>query len=180
MALRRFAINGGLASAGPLFYFGPVKGPMIMKHFLLSLGLICWPLLGAAHDYRVGDLVIDHPIAHETIKSAMTGAGYFNVTNNGDIDDRLLSVTADFPRVMMHDTFVTDGIATMTHLADGIVVPAGGTISFSPGGRHVMFMGLKGDPFEIGEEIPATMTFQNAGDVAIVFNVEAMATTHDH
>ncbi len=152
----------------------------MMKHILLSLGLFCMPMLGAANDYKVGDLVIDHPIAHETITSAMSGAGYFNLTNNGDIDDRLLAVSAEFPRVMMHDSTVTDGVATMTHLAEGIVVPAGGNVTFAPGGKHVMFMGLKGDPFEIGEEIPATLTFENAGDVAIVFNVEAMATTHDH
>lgn len=152
----------------------------MMKQILLLLGLIGLPLMGAAHDYRVGDLVVNHPVAHETIKSAMSGAGYFTVTNNGDNDDRLLAVTADFPRVMMHDTSVTDGIATMAHLSDGVIVPAGGTISFAPGGMHVMFMGLKGDPFEVGEEIPATLTFETAGDVAIVFNVEAMSTTHDH
>lgn len=152
----------------------------MIKQFLVSIGLMCLPVVGMAHDYRVGDLVIDHPVAHETIQSAMSGAGYFTVTNNGETDDRLLFVTADFPRVMMHDTTVTDGVATMNHLSDGIVVSAGGSVSFSPGGMHVMFMGLKGDPFEVGEEIAATMTFENAGDLAIIFNVEATTTTHDH
>lgn len=151
-----------------------------MKTLKILLALICAPTLGAAHDYRVGDLVIDHPVAHETIMSAKAGAGYFTVTNNGNSDDRLLSVTADFPRIMMHDTVVADGIATMLHLSEGVVVPAGGVIAFAPGGMHVMFMGLNGDPFEIGEEIPATLTFENAGDVAIIFNVEAMAGAHDH
>lgn len=150
------------------------------KKTILVMGLICAPSLGAAHDYNVGTLVINHPITHETIKSAMSGAGYFSVTNNGDTDDRLLAVTADFPRVMMHDSTVANGVATMAHLVDGIVVPAGGSVTFAPGGKHVMFMGLKGDPFEIGEEIPATLRFQNAGDVEILFNVEKMAATHDH
>lgn len=149
-------------------------------NILLSIALISLPAITVAHDYKVGDLVIDHPVAHETIKSAMSGAGYFGVTNNGDTDDRLLTVTADFPRVMMHDTTLADGVATMMYLAEGIVVPAGGSVTFSPGGKHVMFMGLKGDPFEIGEEIPAILTFENAGDVAIVFNVEAMGVAHDH
>ncbi len=151
-----------------------------MKQTLLAAALVCLPMLGVADDYKLGDLVIDHPIANETIKSAMSGAGYFSVTNNGDTDDRLLAIKADFPRVMMHDTTVTDGVATMMHLSDGIIVPAGGSVMFAPGGKHVMFMGLKGDPFEIGEEIPATLTFETAGDVDILFNVEAMTTSNDH
>jgi len=34
-----------------------------------------------------------------------------------------------------------------------------------------MFMGLQ-SPLMIGETIDATLTFENAGDVAIVFNIE--------
>ncbi|PJN92451.1 hypothetical protein CNY89_29595, partial [Amaricoccus sp. HAR-UPW-R2A-40] len=36
-------------------------------------------------------------------------------------------------------------------------------MTFAPGGAHVMFMGLDGDPFEVGEVIPATLVFEKAG-----------------
>jgi copper(I)-binding protein len=43
-----------------------------------------------------------------------------------------------------------------------------------------MFMGLIGDPFEEGETVPATLVFENAGEVEIEFNVEKMTEGHSH
>ena len=124
-----------------------------------------------AHDFKIGDLVINHPMAFETPKTAVTGGGYLSITNNGTQTDRLIEVQADFARVMLHTTEMKDDIARMSHL-DGIEILAGETITMAPGGMHVMFMGLDGDPFEIGETIPATLVFEQAGEIEIVFNVE--------
>lgn len=145
-----------------------------MKHLILTAILLANPVVSFADDFKVGDLVIEHPVARATTAMAMTGAGYFVIMNNGTEDDRLVEITANFPRVMMHDTKTNDGIATMFHIEDGVAVPAGGTVTFEPGSKHVMFMGLNGDPFEIGEEIPATMNFEKAGELDIVFVVEEM------
>ena len=145
-----------------------------MKHLILTAILLANPVASFADDFKVGDLVIEHPVARATTAMAMTGAGYFVIMNNGTEDDRLVEITANFPRVMMHDTKTNDGIATMFHIEDGVAVPAGGTVTFEPGSKHVMFMGLNGDPFEIGEEIPATMNFEKAGELDIVFVVEEM------
>ena len=145
-----------------------------MKHLILKAILLANPVVSFADDFKVGDLVIEHPVARATTAMAMTGAGYFVIMNNGTEDDRLVEIAANFPRVMMHDTKTNDGIATMFHIEDGVAVPAGGTVTFEPGSKHVMFMGLNGDPFEIGEEIPATMNFEKAGELDIVFVVEEM------
>ena len=145
-----------------------------MKHLILTAILLANPVASFADDFKVGDLVIEHPVARATTAMAMTGAGYFVIMNNGTEDDRLVEITANFPRVMMHDTKTNDGIATMFHIEDGVAVPAGGTVTFEPGSKHVMFMGLNGDPFEIGDEIPATMNFEKAGELDIVFVVEEM------
>lgn len=149
-----------------------------MKNALIfALALI--PTFGVAHEYKVGDLTIDHPVARETTATAMSSAGYFMVTNAGTADDVLLEVRADFPRVMVHDTKVDDGVATMFHI-DSMAIPAGETVMLAPGGKHVMFMGLNGDPFEVGEKIPATLVFENAGEIEIVFNVEKIEAGHKH
>ena len=58
------------------------------------------------------------------------------------------------------------------HLEDGIVVPAGESIVMMPGSYHVMFMGLGGDPFEVDEKVPATLVFENAGRLDVMFAVE--------
>lgn len=151
-----------------------------MKQLFLTALFLTMPVASFAHDFVAGDVAIGHPYAKPTIASAKTGAGYFVLTNQGTEDDQLISVEADFPRVMMHNTTVQDGVATMTHLEEGVVIPAGKSIQFAPSGMHVMFMGLNGDPFEIGDEIPATLTFKRGGKVDIVFVVEETETETDH
>ncbi|MBW4710469.1 copper chaperone PCu(A)C [Roseobacter sp. YSTF-M11] len=130
-----------------------------------------------AHDFKAGDLVIDHPMAFETAKTAKSGGGYLTITNTGTSDDRLIAVRADFPKVMLHTTEEKDGVARMMHV-DGIDVPAGGTVALKPGGLHVMFMGLNGDPFEVGEEVPATLVFEKAGEVEVIFSIEERTSGH--
>ncbi|MDP5359854.1 MAG: copper chaperone PCu(A)C, partial [Paracoccaceae bacterium] len=54
-------------------------------------------------------------------------------------------------------------------------------VQLAPGGLHVMFMGLGGDPFEVGETFPATLVFEKAGEVEVVFYVEERtAEAMDH
>lgn len=149
-----------------------------MKTYLI-LALTLIPTFGMAHDYKIGDLMIEHPVARETAATAMTGAGYLTVINTGETDDVLVEVRADFPRVMMHDTETIDDISKMFHL-ETLAIPAGATVTFAPGGKHIMFMGLKGDPFEEGETVPATLVFENAGEIEIEFNVEKMTEGHSH
>jgi len=132
-----------------------------------------------AHDYSAGGIQIIHPAARPTAPGAMAGAGYFTLTNTGDQADTLLAVEADFPRVMLHETVMDGDVARMQHLMSVPIAP-GETVAFEPGGKHVMFMGLNGDPFELGEEIPGALVFENAGRVEVVFIVEDMAEGIDH
>jgi copper(I)-binding protein len=39
----------------------------------------------------------------------------------------------------MHETVIEDGIASMSALGT-VVVPAGSSVEFSPGGKHLMLM----------------------------------------
>lgn len=66
------------------------------------------------------------------------GVAYFTV-HGGDADTRLLSVTA--PSVIkteLHESMMMSGsMASMKPMAD-LPVPAKATITFAPGGKHVM------------------------------------------
>jgi len=126
-----------------------------------------------AHDYTIADVTITHPMTFETAKAVNVAGGYMTLENNGDTDDKLIEVrVATIPHVELHLSGTdANGVARMTK-QDGIPVPAGETVVLKPGGLHVMFMGLNGDPFELGEEIPATLVFEQAGEVEVIFNVE--------
>lgn len=150
-----------------------------MHRFLTAAALIAVPAFALAHDYKIADLVIDHPVAKTTPARAMAGAGYVTITNNGDATDTLIAVEADFPRVEIHDTKVENDIATM-YQVEGIAIAPDDTVTFAPGGKHIMFMGLDGDPFEAGETIEATLVFENAGRLDVTFEVETIEQIMEH
>jgi copper(I)-binding protein len=141
-----------------------------MKRVALVLSLLALP--AAAHEVATESLVIDHPYALETPATAMSGAGYMTITNSGAEPDRLLEVRADFHRVTLHGTQTDAQGVTRMIPVEGIEIAPGETVTLAPGGMHVMFMGLDGDPFEEGERIPATLDFERAGEIALEFWVE--------
>lgn len=145
-----------------------------MRKFMTLLAFVAAPTLAMSHEFTVGDLFIDHPVANTTAATAMSGAGYLSITNNGDTSDTLIGIEADFPRVMLHDTIVENDIAKMSHIEAAEIAP-GETLTFAPGGKHIMFMGLDGDPFEAGEKIDATLIFEKAGRIDVTFDVEDLS-----
>ena len=144
---------------------------MTLRPFALvaALGLAT---AAQAHDFEADGLTVLHPFAIETAERATTGAGYFEIRNDGDSADALIAVEADFPKVALHESVETDGMMTMQPI-DRLEIAPGETVTLTPGeGGHVMFMGLS-DGFEIGERFPATLVFESAGEVAVEFVVEA-------
>ena len=126
-----------------------------------------------AHDYTKEGIAVGHPMAFETAKNANVGGGYMTIANKSDNADKLLEIRADdIPRVELHLSQTDEnGVARMIK-QEGVDIPAGETVMFQPGGLHVMFMELGGDPFELGEKIKATLVFEKAGEIAVEFNVE--------
>lgn len=152
---------------------------MMKKLSFAAITAIATSGFALAHDYNAGGLMIMHPMAFETAETAKTGAGYMQIMNESDTSDRLIEVRADFPRVEIHNIEEKDGIASMIHMENGIEIPANETVSLEPGGFHVMFMGLDGG-LALDTEIPATLVFENAGEVEVVFKVEERKGDHDH
>ncbi len=144
-----------------------------MKSLILStlLTLSATPVL-ACETFTFGDLTIDHAWSRATIGANRPGVFYVEITNNGSTDDALIGIAtpaAGMP--MLHETVVTDGVASMPH-AMSIPVPAGQTVELAPGGYHGMLMGLTATLAE-GDSFPVTLTFQNAGE--IVVNVDVLS-----
>ncbi|MGX5804230.1 copper chaperone PCu(A)C [Bradyrhizobium sp. Arg314] len=144
--------------------------------FVLLLLLACVP--GArAHEFKVGDLVIEHPWSRATPPGAKVAGGYFTVTNKGSTPDRLLSISSDISdKAELHDMGVKDGVMTMRPVSGGLEIPAGGKVALKPGAYHLMFTGLKRQPKQ-GEKFPAILTFEKAGSVTVEFAVEGMGET---
>lgn len=145
-----------------------------MKRTLLAplavLGLMLTP--AAAHQFETPTIFVDHPAIQEAPPSAPVLGGYAMLFNSGAEDDRLLSIESPaMDKVELHISVVTDGIARMTPMTEGLLVPAGGSVWLGDGGSHAMFINPDRRYVE-GEEIPATLVFEKAGRVEVTFMVE--------
>jgi copper(I)-binding protein len=122
----------------------------------------------------VGDLQISSAFSRATLPNAPVGAGYLVVTNTGTADDRLVSASSDIAGMTQFHTMKMEGdVMKMSELGEGVVIPAGGSVTFAPGGNHIMFMELK-QPLVEGTTFPVTLTFEKAGTIEVRFEVGAI------
>lgn len=151
-----------------------------MKKALLAAALVFATAAFAHEEHRAGDLVIDHPTIRATPAGAPVSGGYLTIRNTGDEADRLVGGSADFAgKVEIHEMAMDGEVMTMREIAGGIEIPPGGEVVLKPGGLHVMFMQLDQGLAE-GDELPATLTFERAGDVEIIFDVQSLAQIREH
>lgn len=118
-----------------------------------------------------GDLSVEKAWARASAGPARNGAGYLTISNAGAEDDRLIGAAAPgvAERIELH-THIKDGNIMRMRPVEAIDVPAGGTATLEPGGRHLMMMGLKA-PLEAGQSVPVTLTFERAGEVTVTLEV---------
>ncbi|GAB4574095.1 MAG: hypothetical protein Kow0077_18920 [Anaerolineae bacterium] len=91
--------------------------------------------------------------------SPAVSAAYLTLTNSGGAADRLVGAETDAATVVeIHTVEMDNGVMRMRPVADGIEVPAGGSISLEPGGYHLMLIDLTRD-LVAGETIALTLHF---------------------
>lgn len=122
--------------------------------------------------YQFGDIGVADLYISARQAGAQSFSGYMVITNSGDIDDRLLDVQGDFPKVEIHNTIIKDNQMHMMHLRDGVALPSKKTIFFESGGKHIMFMGVDGQDFTVGQHIKLTLVFEKAGKQQVEFVVQ--------
>lgn len=115
-------------------------------------------------------IVIDHPWARATPGGAKTGAAYATLINNGHSGDRLLSATTPLAeKIQFHSVSEENGVVRMREMHTVEIAP-GAKVSFSPGGMHIMLVGLK-QPLKEGQTLPLTFIFEKAGKIDVMVPV---------
>jgi copper(I)-binding protein len=123
----------------------------------------------------VGTLTISGAFARATLPNAPVGGAFMTIVNNGANADRLVSATSPAAgQVQFHEMQMEGEVMKMRELSGGLEIPAGGSVSLSPGGAHLMFTKLN-QRFVEGEKVPVTLTFQNAGSVTLDLTVAGVA-----
>ncbi len=132
-----------------------------------ALVLVAAPAQAAP--YRQGNLEVDRTWSRPAA-AGMNGAGFMTVTNRGKTADALVSVESPAARkTEIHRSSTAGGVMSMQRL-ERVAIPPGGTVTFAPGGAHVMLMGLNG-PLKTGDRAPATLTFASGAKIKVEFAV---------
>src|SRR5215217_670959 len=124
--------------------------------------------------YSVAGAAVDQPFSRPAAAGG-NGAGFFTVTNRNTGPDRLMAVESPIAgKVEIHETSTDGGIMRMERLDRGVDLKPGESVTFKPGGKHVMFSGLH-QALKAGDRIPATLVFEKAGRAPVEFVVQGKA-----
>lgn len=98
-------------------------------------------------------------------------AGYFVLRNEGSAPITVEGASADFAHhVMLHSMARNeDGLREMKHVGVVTVAP-GETVTFAPGGMHLMIMGMEAAPAE-GEQVEICLTLGSGETLCRNFEV---------
>ena len=156
---------------------------MIFKHIIRKAALLLalQASVAFAQDYKVGDLRINQPWSRSTAPGAQVGGGYLSIKNVGKVADRLIEVkTPAAKMVEMHNSVVENGVMRMREM-ENIEIKPGQTVVLKPNGLHLMLMMLE-KPLTQGTRFPVILTFEKAGKVEVMMQVEKAghSAVHKH
>jgi copper(I)-binding protein len=155
-----------------------------------TTGAIYFDLTVAADDTLVGadvpDSVADRAEIHEVVMAEMADADHADDAMEGEmgdgIDDSMdemddMAGSEDMDDGMddgMDGMDGMDGAMVMQELTEGLALVAGETVTFEPGGYHVMLLDIA-EPLEAGDEIELTLEFAEAGATTLTVEVAESA-----
>jgi copper(I)-binding protein len=117
-----------------------------------------------------GGVTIDKPWLRFIIKDRPAG-GYFTLRNDTDRKIKLTGASSTgCGMVMLHQSKETSGVDKMLPVKS-VVVPAHGTLSFTPGSYHLMCMNPQ-STVTVGRTVPVTLKFADGTTISADFPVK--------
>ncbi len=164
---------------------GPAGGSATRLGRPTALLLGIW-LLGStamAHDFKAGDLRIDHPYATPSRPGLKTGAVYFrHIRNQGRVGDRLLSASSPVAGAVEIHRMQMQGDVMRMRAVPALDIPVGAQVPMrhgTPDGHHLMLFDLKA-PLKDGDRFPVTLRFERAGEHTVQVWVQTPRTSQKH
>ena len=152
--------------------FGPVTEGAWRRRFVVAV-LIMLNNLAPARAADGGVSVTDEWLRY--IVPTRPAAGYFKLDNNTDAAIELVGAASPAcGDLMLHQTRNVNGTETM-RLAKSVGIPARGSVSFSPGGYHLMCMSPTAT-LSPGKNVPITLKFADGKSVTVDFPVRGAVT----
>ena len=134
-----------------------------------SIFFVACLLLASDAVGQTGQLEVKDPWARATPGSAANGAAYLTIVS--PTSDRLTGASSPIAKkAELHTMSMEGGVMKMRPLA-AIDILAGQTVTLSPGGMHIMLVGLA-QPLREGQTFPLTLLFEQAGPRQVTVAIE--------
>lgn len=150
-----------------------------MRKRILGAGIAATLILAAALPMIAGEggVMISDPYARETPPNAQVGGAYMTIMNHGPAT-RLTGARSDAAeRVQIHNhTVDAAGVMRMREVEDGVAIAKHETVTFAPGGLHIMLMGLT-EPLRKGETLDITLEFEDGSTIDLTTPVKSISAT---
>lgn len=126
------------------------------------------PVAGSPVTDATLSVTLTDPYILAPLKGRDVTAGYFMIENAGS-DTRLVSASSPIAaEVEIHTHSMADGVMQMREV-DGVDLPSGETVTFEPGGLHLMMFGFARD--EGQTETPVTLDFANGESLTLTLPI---------
>ena len=165
------------------FGWGFILGGLLIGGMAMSLNNKAY-----AHDFKQGDLVIDHPYATPSLAGTRNGSVYFkSLRNRGGQADKLIAAKSTLAeRVELHQMQM-DGHVMRMREVPAIDLPARSEVNLRHGGagtHHLMLLNLK-QPLKDGDRFDLELVFEKAGTRKVNVWVQApragsSSSSHQH
>jgi copper(I)-binding protein len=167
---RRFPATTGLVGAVRLPWPAVLGGVVVAALGVAGMvrGAMPQSAAGGPTQSAAGPIVVTNAYIRPPVPPNTTAAAYFTVYNTTAQADRLLAVQSGAGATAVLHTIGHGG--EMSADADGVVIPAHGTVTLSPGRGHVMIGQLFGR-LKRGQTVDLELDFQNAGPIDVVARV---------
>jgi len=121
------------------------------------------------------DIVVEGAWSRASIGTSRPGAAYLTIRNTGPEYVTLTGIQTDIAtRSEIHRSSTNDqGVTSMAPAGEIKIAPTD-TVSFEPGGLHVMLMGLQ-HPMIEGEAFWLTLVFSDGSEVSVEVSILGFA-----
>ena len=119
------------------------------------------------------NLIVDNVYIPQAPPGSMTLAAYLNITNSGAESRTVVGISSPvFATTHLHHTMMKDGVSSMKSIEELVIEP-GETITFEPGGLHIMLM----KPLAASvttDFVPITLVFKNGETLNVTATLRAI------
>ena len=151
----------------------------MMRFITILLSLLLGAVPSAIAGSMSETLMVSGAYVRALPPTSEVTSGYLLIANHGDQDVEITGAASSIAKaVEFHQVETKEGMMKMSRM-DKVVVQAHGSLEFAPGGKHLMFLGLK-RPLKDGETLTIELELADQSKLIVDAEVRDIRQKRQH